>query len=165
VHTCVWYEGSAEENQQFMLLWACFEKARRKRSTLARMYVPLMMVRSLLIALCLVWLSEHPSLQVTVALGVFLLWCFYSLCFCPYSFYIRVFLHIYELLFCLQLALLSISTLKPEYSRMNSAIALLVLDYLQLVSLASFSLAIFLANFYGLKCLKREENVVENADR
>jgi hypothetical protein len=129
------------------------------------MYVPLLMARSVLIALCLVGLSEHPILQITASLGVFLLWCLYSFCYCPYYFYIRVFLRIYELIFCLQLTLLIVSIFKPEYSRMSSAVALIVFNYLQLASLVCFSLSIFLANFYGVRCLKREENVVVNADR
>lgn len=119
------------------------------------MYIPLLMLSSLLISLVLVTLSFSPEGQIFAAFGVYLLWCLYSLCYCPYLFYIRVFIRIYELLFALQLVVLTIFIFKPEYSRMEPAIALLVFDFLQLINFIGVSLAIVLSNFYGVKCLSR----------
>jgi len=120
------------------------------------------MVRSLLISMALVFLSANAKGQIATVLALFLIWCIYSFCCCPYYFYIRVFIRIYELLFAVQLALLTISTLKPEYSRVNPAVGLLILNYLQLANFISLSITIFIAAFYKLKCFNRSDSFIAN---
>ena len=122
----------------------------------------MMMVRSFLFALALVGLSENPGAQIGTVIGLFVIWCIYSFCYCPYFFFIRVFIRLYEIIFLSQIALLAISILKPEYSRMTPAIILLVLNFVQLAILLGLSLAIFLFAFFDLKCLRIEDNLVEN---
>ncbi len=80
---------------------------------MSRLYVPLMLVRSVLISTLLVVLSSNPFGQIVSCLGVLVLWCVYSFCYCPYRFYLRVFVRVFELFFCAQLTLLCISILKP----------------------------------------------------
>lgn len=47
------------------------------------------------------------------AAAVYLLWYLYSFCYCPYPFYIRFFIRIYELLFGIQIFLLTLSVFRP----------------------------------------------------
>ena len=59
--------------------------------------------------------------------------------------------------------MLTVSTLKPEYSRMGPAIGLLVLNYLQLANILALSITIFIANFYRLSCLTRTDPSIVNS--
>lgn len=46
-------------------------------------------------------------------LAVFSVWCIYSLRYCPYYFYLRVFIRLYELFYFLQLTIMTVAVLKP----------------------------------------------------
>lgn len=87
---------------------------------------------------------------------VFCVWCIYSLRFCPYSFYIRVFVRLYEVFFLLQLTIMTVAVFKPEGSRMGTAIALIIVNWLQMANFIGLAFVILLYNVYGAKCLKRE---------
>ena len=111
-YVCCRYGGKDEEKNKFALLWTGFMKG-KKGKMIGRMYVPLLMTRSVCITMFMVVLSANSSAQIGLVMLVYLIWCFYSLCYCPYSFYIRVFLRLYEFIFFLQLMVLTISILKP----------------------------------------------------
>lgn len=113
------------------------------------------MLRSILISVFLVTLSFNPLLQTVACLSVFVVFCLYSLCFCPYRFYIKVFVRLFELLFTIQLALLTLSVLKPESSRLTPAFALIAINYLQMAGFVGMSLAVLINHFYGKQCCNK----------
>lgn len=91
---CKKYKGTKEENRQFLILFSCMEKA-KKKSVLSRCYIPFMLLRSFIMALALVGLSSNAGSQIGAVVGIFLIWCLYSFCYCPYLFYIRIFIRLY----------------------------------------------------------------------
>ena len=111
-YVCCRYQKKDEEKNKFALLWTGFMKG-KKGKVMARMYVPLLMSRSVCITLLMVVLSDNSTAQISSVLGFYLIWCLYSLCYCPYPFYIRVFLRLYEFIFFLQLIVLTVSIFKP----------------------------------------------------
>jgi hypothetical protein len=147
-------DTNSEDVERYKLLFAGFEISKHKFA-LSRIYLPLVMLSSMLTSLFLVVLSWDSRYQMASSLSLFFLWCLYSFCYCPYPFYLRLFIRIYELFYFLQLSTLTISVFKPEYSRMGSAIALLVLNCLQMVNLAGLTISILLYAIYGKKCCNR----------
>jgi len=126
-----------------------------KQKILHRIYIPMVMIRSVLLTITLVVFSFSSSLQIGISFAINLCWCIYSFFFCPYPFYLRLFIRIYELLFTVQLLLLTISIIKPEYSRIGPAIGLLVINFLQICSFAAMGILVLLNKFYNIKCLRK----------
>ena len=71
------------------------------------------MLRSALISVCLVLFAYDPLIQTSASLGIFALSFIYSLRYCPYRFYIRAFVRVFEILFMVQLFIMTLSILKP----------------------------------------------------
>jgi hypothetical protein len=120
------------------------------------MYLPILLLRSLLLSLCIVVFSSNPVVQVTSCVAIILGWDIYSFIACPYHFYIRVFIRLHELLFTLQILLLTISVTKPEYSRVGTAVGILSLNFIQVLLFITLSICIVLDKIYNARCLKRE---------
>lgn len=93
-------------------------------------------------------------------MGVVIIWNIYSFIACPYHFYIRVFLRLHELIFTLQIVLLTVCVAKPEYSRVGPAFGILILNFSQVVNFGILSICVALDKVYSIKCLKRAANSV-----
>lgn len=139
---------------RFRVMFAAFKES-KLRSPFSRLYLPMLMVSAVLISLLLVMVSISPEGQIFSCMGVFMGWCAFSLCCCPYPFFIKVFIRMYEFFYLLQLCFLAASVCKPEYSMMGPALALIVVNWLQMANLIGLSVAILLKVFYGVKCFNR----------
>lgn len=112
----------------------------------------MLMLRSFIISIALVFLAFNPIGQIVTALLVFILFTIYSFLYCPYYFYLTVFVHIFESIFIVQLLLLTISVAQPDASRIGPSFGLIVLNYMQLVSFLVLTICIVLNKIYDIKC-------------
>jgi hypothetical protein len=117
----------------------------------------MMMLRTLVISVCLVLLAFNPIGQIVSSLLVFILFTVYSFIYCPYFFYLSVFVHIFEGLFILQLLLLTISVAQPDASRIGAAFGLIVVNYLQLLNFLILIILIIINKIYDIKCWELKE--------
>jgi hypothetical protein len=139
-----------------MVLFSCFYSY-KKREALCRIYLPMMMLRSFIISIALVFIAYNPIGQIVTALLVFIVFTVYSFLYCPYYFYLSVFVHIFEGLFIIQLLILTISVAQPEASRIGPAFGLIVLNYLQLLSFLVLIICVILNKIYDIKCWELKE--------
>ena len=134
-----------------MVLFSCFY-SQKKKQVLSRIYVPMMMLRSLIISVALIFLAFNPIGQIVTALLVFALFTLYSFVYCPYYLYLRIFLHIFECLFIMQLLLLTISVAQPNASKIGPAFGLIVFNYLQLLTFMGLIICVILNKIYNIRC-------------
>ena len=151
-------EDITKKNSDISILYACFQPHNLK-IPLKRLYLPFMMVRSIMISVFVVAFSNNALYQVGCSLAMSLIFTIYSLCYCPYGLYIKLFLRSFELLFTIQLILLMVSVSKPEGDRLVVSIVLLVCDYLQLAASLGMAIAIVINHLHGFRCC----NVPNNA--
>ena len=127
---------------------------------LCRAYVPILLVRSLVLSGFLVGFSSRPVVQAVGCLLAVAVWDVYSFFACPYHFYVRVFVRLHELAFTLQVALLTVCVAKPEYSRVGAALGIQALNGIQVAIFVALGICILLDRIYNITCLKRERNAV-----
>lgn len=145
------------ESSQFSILFAEMDggKAGKKRF---RVYVPLLMIRSIAVCVAMVVFSSSPLLQSALSLAIILLWNIYSLCCCPYSSYYLFFIRTHELALTLQLVLLTVSTANTTASYLSLAVGLLCLDLLQVGISVGLSLTILFRKVLSFNCLRKKRN-------
>ena len=134
-----------------MIMYAGFN-GQKKRNKLSRMYIPMLMVKSLVISLCLVFFAFTPIGQIITSLLIFIVFMVYSFCYCPYNFNLSIFIHIFEVLFLIQLFVLTASAAKPEDSRLPSGYALIVFSYFQLANIFALTITILLNRVFNFRC-------------
>lgn len=108
-------------------------------------FLPLFMIRNQLVGVCMVALSFDPTIQIGVCGSLFLLFGVYSLACCPYRKFLRVCLHISDLVLVVQSVMLylvvsgqygveySPNNLVSNQGFYNFAWVLISLNYLQIV--------------------------------
>lgn len=122
-----------------------------KKNKLSRIYVPIIMVKSLVISLCLVFFAFTPIGQIITSLIIFIVFMVYSFCYCPYNLSLAIFIHIFEVVFLIQLFVLTASAAQPENSRLPSAYALIVFSYFQLANILALILTMLLNRVFNFK--------------
>ena len=139
-----------------MVLFSCFY-SQKKKITLSRLYIPMIMLRSLLISTALVFLAFYPVGQIVSSLIIFIIFTIYSFCYCPYYFYLSVFVHIFEVLFIIQLIILTVSIAQSQTSRISPAFGLIIFNFLQLLNLVILTVSIIVNKVYDIKCWSVKE--------
>jgi hypothetical protein len=111
-----------------------------------------------------VLLSSKPNAQVSTALGIMIVWTLYSLKCCPYPKYLKVFIHINELVYIGQIAMIAYAVFMPEADKLVPSYLQLGFNGVQVASMIVFSLLMALRIVYGIcKEQTQGKNKVINA--
>lgn len=122
------------------------------KSQASRMYIPMIAIRNMLVCIGIVMASRSGQIQAAVTLGIYCIFVLYSFCCCPYNRAVRIFLHIHEFLFIVQLLILTISCSLPEVSRVNNALFLLFFNYSQTILFLLLALQTLLTLIFPHLC-------------
>jgi O-antigen ligase len=87
-------DTSPSTQEVIRILYSGFEASHLNRKA-CRVYLPILLGRSLLFSIFLVVFSANPMIQAVSCLAVVIVWDIYSFMACPYHFYVRVFLRIH----------------------------------------------------------------------
>ena len=126
--------GAIKSSSSTNLLLALHQAT--KSHPLHRLYIPILMLRTQIITILLVTLSHDPQAQVLSAFLIFLIFCFYSLCCCPYQTGLRIFIHLQEIIMLIQFGCLFGAVYQMEIyggSVLTPFYTIIVLNYLQVI--------------------------------
>ena len=84
------------------------------------MYIPAFIIRNMLIAMLLVFVSSNPVHQALSFFIILLLFSAYSIFFCPYPTLLRVFIHLSEVVMLAQSLTMLFMVLTPEKGRIST---------------------------------------------
>lgn len=142
-----------------------------KYSVLNAVYLPIIMIKNQLLSLFIVVLSYQADYQILAFLLVLLVFTIYSLIYCPYRPLLRVFFHLSQLAFIIQVIIIYLLT-KNSYGGFDQTIinvsgaeyklawVLLSLNFLQITLYALLSLAIVFSLISNFACNKKIQNNV-----
>jgi hypothetical protein len=123
-------------------------------------YLPLLILRNLLLQICIVAASSNPFLQSTISGSLQALFLFYTFLCNPFELPYSILVYLTETLLACQLAVMSVMCYMGEDERLRYALILLALNYAQMAVFGVFCLAGALRFAYEMVKQCREKNKV-----
>ena len=137
-------------------LWILFHGYRSKAtSKFHALFIPLNVIKNISAIIIIVIFSKSPNYQAGISLCVYTFFFFLNLCFCPWVNSIRIWFHLQELTFALQLGVLFYLVRIKEKSRISPSIVLIVLNFLQLFIIIGMVITVLYRAGREKLCLKK----------
>lgn len=115
-----------------------------------KLYIPFLMIRLAIASILVIYFSNQPILQAVSILSVATLWTLYSIIYCPYEKLMKIFIHLTEIVFIGQMAVILYTVMQPETSRIIPAYVTLVLNGVQIGLILIFSILLVGKTIYGI---------------
>ena len=136
-------------------LWILFHQYQQSaKSRLHALFMPLLVLRNILIIGCIVVLSNRPKFQIGIALCILGTSFLGNFFICPWPNTIRFWFHFHEIVLVSQTIIFLYLTTIPEASRIRPSIMIIGLNFLQIAIVIGMIMTVVVVVLKGNFCKK-----------